>query len=168
MEPYRTELMEFYSTALWHLQEEVALSALAQELLDQDKVGSRSLFLVPACLDRVCASDVGGDVVLRRQLPRPAKGPRGGAQVLPASHPGEWSGAVPSIRPSVRLRLGFCCCRSPRWTPSSRTPTRCWATSTLRWRRRTRPWIASRTPSASIPSTTTAGTAFCATRHPFR
>jgi len=32
LDPYHTELMEYYSTALWHLQEEIALSALAKEL----------------------------------------------------------------------------------------------------------------------------------------
>lgn len=36
-EPYYFEGMEIYSTALWHLQKEVELSALAQELSDLDK-----------------------------------------------------------------------------------------------------------------------------------
>nr|CAD7424498.1 unnamed protein product [Timema monikensis] len=36
-EPYRCQLMELYSTALWHLQKEVTLSALAQELVEQDR-----------------------------------------------------------------------------------------------------------------------------------
>ncbi|XP_063244929.1 cell division cycle protein 27 homolog isoform X2 [Bacillus rossius redtenbacheri] len=36
-ERYRCQLMELYSTALWQLQHEVALSALAQELVDQDR-----------------------------------------------------------------------------------------------------------------------------------
>lgn len=36
-EPYRLEYMDMYSTALWHLQKEVALSALAQDLLKLDK-----------------------------------------------------------------------------------------------------------------------------------
>jgi tetratricopeptide (TPR) repeat protein len=31
-------MMELYSTALWHLQKEVALSALAQALLEQDRL----------------------------------------------------------------------------------------------------------------------------------
>jgi len=41
-EPHRLELMEFYSTALWHLQEEVQLSALAQDLqrLDQSSAAA--------------------------------------------------------------------------------------------------------------------------------
>lgn len=37
-EPYRIELMEIYSTVLWHLQREVQLSALAQDLKAQDKL----------------------------------------------------------------------------------------------------------------------------------
>ncbi|XP_021937878.1 cell division cycle protein 27 homolog isoform X2 [Zootermopsis nevadensis] len=37
-EPYRCQLMELYSTALWHLQKEVALSALAQDLLAHDRL----------------------------------------------------------------------------------------------------------------------------------
>lgn len=36
-EPYRLEFMEVYSTALWHLQKEVTLSALAQDLIKLDK-----------------------------------------------------------------------------------------------------------------------------------
>ncbi|KAF0295081.1 Cell division cycle protein 27 [Amphibalanus amphitrite] len=36
-EPYRLETMEYYSTALWHLQREVELSALAQDLLDHGR-----------------------------------------------------------------------------------------------------------------------------------
>lgn len=37
-EPYRLQLMELYSTALWHLQKEVTLSALAQDLVAQDRL----------------------------------------------------------------------------------------------------------------------------------
>lgn len=36
-EPYRLEFMDMYSTALWHLQREIALSALAQDLAKLDK-----------------------------------------------------------------------------------------------------------------------------------
>ncbi|XP_030570011.1 cell division cycle protein 27 homolog [Drosophila novamexicana] len=36
-EPCRLDYMEIYSTSLWHLQKEVALSALAQDLIAQDK-----------------------------------------------------------------------------------------------------------------------------------
>ncbi|XP_066250140.1 cell division cycle protein 27 homolog [Euwallacea similis] len=35
--PYRLDYMDVYSTALWHLQKEVALSALAQDLISTDK-----------------------------------------------------------------------------------------------------------------------------------
>uniref|UniRef100_A0A1B6CA75 Cell division cycle protein 27 homolog n=1 Tax=Clastoptera arizonana TaxID=38151 RepID=A0A1B6CA75_9HEMI len=37
LEPYRSQLMELYSTALWQLQRESALSALAQELVTLDR-----------------------------------------------------------------------------------------------------------------------------------
>ncbi|XP_067013542.1 cell division cycle protein 27 homolog [Anabrus simplex] len=36
-EPYRCQMMEVYSTALWHLQQEVTLSSLAQDLIAQDR-----------------------------------------------------------------------------------------------------------------------------------
>uniref|UniRef100_A0A8C5EHK5 Cell division cycle protein 27 homolog n=1 Tax=Gouania willdenowi TaxID=441366 RepID=A0A8C5EHK5_GOUWI len=37
MESYRVEGMEIYSTTLWHLQKDVALSALSKDLTDMDK-----------------------------------------------------------------------------------------------------------------------------------
>ncbi|XP_044263050.1 cell division cycle protein 27 homolog [Tribolium madens] len=37
LEPYRIQFMDIYSTALWHLQKEVALSALAQDLINMNK-----------------------------------------------------------------------------------------------------------------------------------
>jgi len=37
-DPYRLDMLEYYSTALWHLQEEVTLSALAQDLQKIDKL----------------------------------------------------------------------------------------------------------------------------------
>lgn len=37
LEPHRLQGLEFYSTALWHLQKEVSLSALAQDMMDLDK-----------------------------------------------------------------------------------------------------------------------------------
>ena len=37
LEPHHTGGMEIYSTTLWHLQREVHLSTLAQELTDLDK-----------------------------------------------------------------------------------------------------------------------------------
>ncbi|KAK4876511.1 hypothetical protein RN001_009017 [Aquatica leii] len=39
-EPYRIEHMDIYSSALWHLQKEVALSALAQDLINLNKNSS--------------------------------------------------------------------------------------------------------------------------------
>jgi len=51
MEPYRIELMEYYSTALWHLQQEVALSSLAQDLLEQDKMSAATWCCAGNCLD---------------------------------------------------------------------------------------------------------------------
>lgn len=36
-EPYQIKYMDIYSTALWHLQKEVALSALAQDLIQSSK-----------------------------------------------------------------------------------------------------------------------------------
>ncbi|KAI9550321.1 hypothetical protein GHT06_001751 [Daphnia sinensis] len=51
MEPYRTDLMEYYSTALWHLQQEVALSALAQDMLEQDKMSAATWCCAGNCLD---------------------------------------------------------------------------------------------------------------------
>lgn len=37
LEPQRTEMMEIYSTVLWHLHAEVQLSTLAQDLVSQDR-----------------------------------------------------------------------------------------------------------------------------------
>ena len=37
LEPQRTELMEIYSTVLWHLHSEVQLSTLAQELVSENR-----------------------------------------------------------------------------------------------------------------------------------
>jgi tetratricopeptide (TPR) repeat protein len=42
LDPYRTEFMEYFSTTLWHLQEEVDLSALAQELTAFDKMSPQA------------------------------------------------------------------------------------------------------------------------------
>ena len=41
-DPHRLELTEYFSTALWHLQEEVELSVLAQELTRIDKYSPQS------------------------------------------------------------------------------------------------------------------------------
>lgn len=37
LEPQRTDLMEIYSTVLWHLHAEVQLSTLAQDLVSHDR-----------------------------------------------------------------------------------------------------------------------------------
>lgn len=37
LEPHRTDLMEIYSTTLWHLHSEVQLSTLAQDLVAEDR-----------------------------------------------------------------------------------------------------------------------------------
>lgn len=42
IDPFRTDCMEYFSTALWHLQEEVDLSALAQDLTSADKLASQT------------------------------------------------------------------------------------------------------------------------------
>ena len=43
------EFMEYYSTALWHLQEEVELSAVAQELTRLDKFSSQAWCAAGKC-----------------------------------------------------------------------------------------------------------------------
>ncbi|XP_076039509.1 cell division cycle protein 27 [Oratosquilla oratoria] len=48
-EPHRLELMEYYSTALWHLQKEVQLSALAQELVAEDRNSPQAWFTTGNC-----------------------------------------------------------------------------------------------------------------------
>lgn len=42
LEPYRIEGMEIYSTTLWHLQKEVTLSALAQDLVETDRTSPQA------------------------------------------------------------------------------------------------------------------------------
>lgn len=42
LEPYRLEGMEIYSTTLWHLQSEVTLSALAQDLVEADRTSPQA------------------------------------------------------------------------------------------------------------------------------
>lgn len=41
-EPHSMDGLEYYSTALWHLQKEIALSTLAQELTDSDKTSAQA------------------------------------------------------------------------------------------------------------------------------
>ncbi|XP_035661113.1 cell division cycle protein 27 homolog [Branchiostoma floridae] len=49
LEPHRVEGMELYSTALWHLQKDVLLSSLAQELSDMDRDSAQSWCAVGNC-----------------------------------------------------------------------------------------------------------------------
>lgn len=47
--PYHLEGLECYSTTLWHLQKEIALSALAQELTEYDKLSPETWCVVGNC-----------------------------------------------------------------------------------------------------------------------
>ncbi len=47
--PYHLEGLEYYSTTLWHLQKEIALSALAQELTEYDKLSPETWCVVGNC-----------------------------------------------------------------------------------------------------------------------
>lgn len=47
--PYHLEGLEFYSTTLWHLQKEIGLSALAQELTEYDKLAPETWCVVGNC-----------------------------------------------------------------------------------------------------------------------
>lgn len=53
MEPYRTEFMEYHSTALWHLQEDVELSALSQELTRIDKTSPQAWIAAGNCFSQL-------------------------------------------------------------------------------------------------------------------
>lgn len=48
-EPYRVQYMDVYSTALWHLQKEVALSALAQEMIANNKTSAETWIVAGNC-----------------------------------------------------------------------------------------------------------------------
>lgn len=65
IESYRVEGMEIYSTTLWHLQKDVALSALSKDLTDMDKNSPEVSQLAPGSVRHVyysvlasCFSDV--------------------------------------------------------------------------------------------------------------
>jgi anaphase-promoting complex subunit 3 len=47
--PYHLEGLECYSTTLWHLQKEISLSALAQELTEYDKLAPETWCVVGNC-----------------------------------------------------------------------------------------------------------------------
>lgn len=48
-EPHRLQGLEYYSTALWHLQREVALSALAQDMMELDKTAPETCCAAGNC-----------------------------------------------------------------------------------------------------------------------
>lgn len=49
LEPYRLKGLEYYSTSLWHLQREVHLSTLAQDLMDLDKNAATTCAVAGNC-----------------------------------------------------------------------------------------------------------------------
>jgi len=57
-EPYHMEGLEFYSTVLWHLQREVELSLLAQELTSMDKKSAQAWFATGNCFSLQKEHDV--------------------------------------------------------------------------------------------------------------
>lgn len=58
LEPFRLEGMEIYSTVLWHLQMEVQLSALAQDLVDFDKLSPEAWCATGNCFSLQKEHDV--------------------------------------------------------------------------------------------------------------
>ncbi|KAH8040614.1 hypothetical protein HPB51_011929 [Rhipicephalus microplus] len=49
LEPHRLQGLEYYSTALWHLQREVGLSALAQDMMELDKTAPETCCAAGNC-----------------------------------------------------------------------------------------------------------------------
>ena len=49
LHPYHLEGLEYYSTVLWHLQKEIQLSSLAQELIEYDKLSPETWCVVGNC-----------------------------------------------------------------------------------------------------------------------
>ena len=49
LHPYHLEGLEYYSTVLWHLQKEITLSSLSQELTDYDKLAPETWCVVGNC-----------------------------------------------------------------------------------------------------------------------
>lgn len=58
LEPWRMEGMEVYSTVLWHMQQETALSALAQDLVDIDKLSPEAWCATGNCFSLQKEHDV--------------------------------------------------------------------------------------------------------------
>ena len=49
LHPYHLEGLEYYSTVLWHLQKEITLSSLSQELTEYDKLAPETWCVVGNC-----------------------------------------------------------------------------------------------------------------------
>ncbi|CAG8449157.1 6176_t:CDS:10 [Ambispora leptoticha] len=58
LEPFRMEDMEIYSTALWHMRKDVALSALAHELVEYDRRSPQAWCAVGNCFSRQQEQDM--------------------------------------------------------------------------------------------------------------
>ncbi|CAG8666585.1 17985_t:CDS:2, partial [Racocetra fulgida] len=58
LEPYRLEDMELYSTTLWHLRKDTALSALAHELIEFERRSPQTWCAVGNCFSRQQEHDV--------------------------------------------------------------------------------------------------------------
>jgi len=50
LEPQRVEGLDIYSTVLWHLQSEVALSTLAHDVIDFDKLSPQVQYATASAL----------------------------------------------------------------------------------------------------------------------
>ena len=49
VEPHRTKGLDIYSTTLWHLQKDIEMSFLAQEVTDFEKTSSEAWCVVGNC-----------------------------------------------------------------------------------------------------------------------
>ncbi|CAG8517142.1 7634_t:CDS:2 [Ambispora gerdemannii] len=58
VEPFRMEDMEIYSTALWHMRKDVALSTLAHELVEYDRRSPQAWCAVGNCFSRQQEQDM--------------------------------------------------------------------------------------------------------------
>ena len=104
-DPYRLELMEYYSTALWHLQEEVQLSALAQDLQRIDKFSAAAWCAAGNCFSH------------QKEHENAIKFFQRAVQVSLQDREDQLGDSSP-----------------PRSAPTSPTPSPCWGTSTCWWR----------------------------------
>ena len=65
LEPNRMEGMEYYSTTLWHLQDDVGLSSLAQELTRANKSSPEAWCAAGNCFSHLKESDTAIKFFLR-------------------------------------------------------------------------------------------------------